>query len=289
MGHLRDEPPQPRGGRRADRAGRALQRARARPRGGSRARGGRPARGACGREQPDALRDRLAAPATHVVTLTVTEAGTSAHRRGADRAGAAAHAGGDARARAGGAPRGRGRRAAGDRLLRQPAAQRRACCAGWSRTPALAPGPTGSSEWIAAHADFPSTMVDRIVPAATAGDRDAASRLIGARDEATVVGEPFRQWVIEDSLPRPPAGVGGGRRDARARHPALRGDEAAAAQRRALRARLPRAAARPRDGRRTQSPTPSCARSWSGCGSRSSRRRSTRSRGSTSPATAPTC
>ena len=43
-------------------------------------------------------------------------------------------------------------------------------------------------------------MVDRIVPAATAADRDTASRLIGARDEATVVGEPFSQWVIEDAF-----------------------------------------------------------------------------------------
>ena len=43
-------------------------------------------------------------------------------------------------------------------------------------------------------------MVDRIVPAATAADRDTASRLIGARDEATVVGEPFSQWVLEDAF-----------------------------------------------------------------------------------------
>ena len=58
----------------------------------------------------------------------------------------------------------------------------------------------GLADWIAAHVDFPSTMVDRIVPATTAEDRDTASRLIGARDEATVVGEPFRQWVIEDAF-----------------------------------------------------------------------------------------
>jgi fructuronate reductase len=43
-------------------------------------------------------------------------------------------------------------------------------------------------------------MVDRIVPAATAADRDVASGLIGARDEATVVCEPFCQWVIEDAF-----------------------------------------------------------------------------------------
>jgi fructuronate reductase len=38
------------------------------------------------------------------------------------------------------------------------------------------------------------------VPAATAGDRETASGLIGARDEATVVCEPFCQWVLEDAF-----------------------------------------------------------------------------------------
>ena len=47
---------------------------------------------------------------------------------------------------------------------------------------------------------FPSTMVDRIVPATTAGDLDEAERLLGVRDEAVVVTEPFTQWVIEDAF-----------------------------------------------------------------------------------------
>ena len=128
--------------------------------------------------------------------------------------------------------------------------------------------PDDLADWIAAHADFPSTMVDRIVPATAAADRDTASRLIGARDEATVVGEPFSQWVIEDAFRGRRPAWEAGRRAARARHPPLRGDEAAAAQRRALGARLPRPAARARDGRRGGRATPSCARSWSGCGIR---------------------
>ena len=79
-------------------------------------------------------------------------------------------------------------------------------------------GLDGLADWIAEHADFPSTMVDRIVPAATAADRDTASRLIGARDEATVVGEPFSQWVLEDAFRgRRPAWEAAGRA-ARARH-----------------------------------------------------------------------
>ncbi|MDJ0627531.1 MAG: mannitol dehydrogenase family protein [Rhodobacter sp.] len=52
--------------------------------------------------------------------------------------------------------------------------------------------------WIAHEGRFPATMVDRIVPATTAADIDEAERLTGVRDEAVVVHEPFRQWVIED-------------------------------------------------------------------------------------------
>ncbi len=54
--------------------------------------------------------------------------------------------------------------------------------------------------WIAVEGRFPSTMVDRITPATTPDDIARISDMIGARDEACVVHEPFRQWVIEDSF-----------------------------------------------------------------------------------------
>lgn len=60
--------------------------------------------------------------------------------------------------------------------------------------------------WIAAHAAFPSSMVDRIVPAATEEALDAAAGATGLRDAAPVLHEPFRQWVVEDRFvdgPRP--------------------------------------------------------------------------------------
>ncbi|MFK4085972.1 mannitol dehydrogenase family protein [Kribbella sp. NPDC020789] len=47
---------------------------------------------------------------------------------------------------------------------------------------------------------FPASMVDRIVPATTDADRDEAARLLGVRDEAVVVAEPFLQWVIEEDF-----------------------------------------------------------------------------------------
>lgn len=52
---------------------------------------------------------------------------------------------------------------------------------------------------------FPNTMVDRIVPAATADSLALAEACLGLRDEAAIVCEPFIQWVIEDrfSGPRP--------------------------------------------------------------------------------------
>ena len=52
--------------------------------------------------------------------------------------------------------------------------------------------------WIEANVAFPSSMVDRIAPAVTQADIDFVERTYGYRDEAVVVGEPFRQWVIED-------------------------------------------------------------------------------------------
>jgi fructuronate reductase len=54
------------------------------------------------------------------------------------------------------------------------------------------------ADWIAARSAFPSTMVDRIVPAATDADLADAARLTGLEDQGVVTHEIFRQWVIED-------------------------------------------------------------------------------------------
>ncbi|WP_210435621.1 mannitol dehydrogenase family protein [Saccharopolyspora sp. ASAGF58] len=60
--------------------------------------------------------------------------------------------------------------------------------------------------WVSEHMRFPATMVDRIVPATTADDLTEVRTRTGLRDEAAVVAEPFRQWVIEDDFAaaRPP-------------------------------------------------------------------------------------
>jgi fructuronate reductase len=60
-------------------------------------------------------------------------------------------------------------------------------------------------DWFTANCTCPSTMVDRIVPATTDADRAEIESLLGMRDEAAVITEPFSQWVIEDKFagPRP--------------------------------------------------------------------------------------
>lgn len=79
-----------------------------------------------------------------------------------------------------------------DNLAHNGAALRQVVCS-FARQldPALA-------DWIAAHVTFPSTMVDRIVPATTDAERATAAEALGYRDAAPVPCEPFRQWVIED-------------------------------------------------------------------------------------------
>ncbi len=58
----------------------------------------------------------------------------------------------------------------------------------------------GFGDWVAEQVAFPSTMVDRIVPATTDADRETVAALIGAEDAWPVMAEPFTQWVIEDEF-----------------------------------------------------------------------------------------
>ena len=61
-----------------------------------------------------------------------------------------------------------------------------------------AAGDADLAAWIEAETAFPSTVVDRIVPATTAADLAVVADRLGVRDAGVVVAEPFRQWVIED-------------------------------------------------------------------------------------------
>ena len=56
------------------------------------------------------------------------------------------------------------------------------------------------AKWIENNVSFPSTMVDRIVPAMNQKTLDSVANLTGYYDPVAVVCEPFRQWVIEDNF-----------------------------------------------------------------------------------------
>jgi mannitol-1-phosphate/altronate dehydrogenase len=59
---------------------------------------------------------------------------------------------------------------------------------------------TDLAQWIEQNVTFPSTMVDRIVPAMTPDQFDVIEAQTGYRDPCGVVTEDFRQWVIEDNF-----------------------------------------------------------------------------------------
>lgn len=57
------------------------------------------------------------------------------------------------------------------------------------------------ADWVESDVPFPTTMVDRIVPATTDADRAANDAALGLTDAAPVMAEPFKQWVVEDVFP----------------------------------------------------------------------------------------
>ena len=56
------------------------------------------------------------------------------------------------------------------------------------------------AEWIEENISFPNSMVDRITPVTTPGDKQWLEQTHGIIDRWPVVAEPFRQWVIEDEF-----------------------------------------------------------------------------------------
>lgn len=54
--------------------------------------------------------------------------------------------------------------------------------------------------WTDAHVSFPSSMVDRIVPATTDQYRDLVAEQLGYRDLIPVPAEPFSMWIVEDNF-----------------------------------------------------------------------------------------
>lgn len=156
-------------------------------------------------ERPNDVAALLARPQVHVVTLTVTEKAYFVRDGAVDLDAVAANTGTLYHLLAAGFAK---RRAAGlpgltilscDNLAGNGVVLARGLASWLDRTdPAL-------RRWFETECACPSTMVDRIVPAATQADLDRVASVVGARDEGAVITEPFRQWVIEDRFagPRP--------------------------------------------------------------------------------------
>jgi len=156
-------------------------------------------------DDPQAVIDAIAAPTTHIVSFTVTEKAYLRRVDGSLDLAAAVGASSLYRFVAAGMA---ARKAAGlggltllscDNLAGNGAALKALM------RQYLAAKHPDLLNWFDGNCTCPATMIDRIVPAATAADRVAVESTLGARDEGAVVTEGFSQWVIEDDFagPRP--------------------------------------------------------------------------------------
>ena len=125
--------------------------------------------------------EAMAAPHTRWVTLTVTEKGYTPELAGLLAEGLAAR-------------RKRGSSgltiASCDNLSHNGDKLKTLCLA-------AAKGDESVSAWIGTHCAFPNSMVDRIVPAASAKTLASAEAALGATDGAALATESFWEWVIE--------------------------------------------------------------------------------------------
>lgn len=64
----------------------------------------------------------------------------------------------------------------------------------------------GFVRWLTDEVHFPSSVVDRVVPATTAADVAAVQERLGLHDAVPVVTEPHRSWVLESTPGLPPLG-----------------------------------------------------------------------------------
>ncbi|WP_370521731.1 mannitol dehydrogenase family protein [Novosphingobium sp. ERN07] len=156
-------------------------------------------------EEPDAVIAAVAAPATHIVSLTVTEKGYCRNEAG-DLDFDLAHSlsfyyfvtQGLLRRHKAGLP--------GITLLSCDNLADNGAKLNALMLQYLGRHEPDLVDWFAQNCTCPATMIDRIVPATTDDDRAmVAAALGGLTDEACVITEQFSQWVIEDNFagPRP--------------------------------------------------------------------------------------
>jgi mannitol 2-dehydrogenase len=167
-------------------------------------------------DDPDAVVERMAAPGTRIVTLTVTEGGYNTSPDTGLFDAEAPHVVADLR------PGAALRTTFG--LVTEALVRRRerglapfavVSCDNIPGNGHLARGAFAAfaglrdpalGEWVAAEVPFPDSMVDRITPVTTDADRASLAAATGVEDGWPVVCEPWTQWVLEDVFPggRPP-------------------------------------------------------------------------------------
>jgi len=147
----------------------------------------------------DAVIEKMADPAIRIVSLTITEGGYDVANDPTPRAGTWALMAEALRRR-------RARGVAPFTVMSCDNLQGNGEVAQSALTAVAGLDDPGLAEWIAEDVSFPSTMVDRITPITTDGDRAAVRESFGVDDRWPVVCEPFAQWVVEDDFPagRPP-------------------------------------------------------------------------------------
>jgi mannitol 2-dehydrogenase len=162
-------------------------------------------------DDPEAVLERMAAPSTRIVSLTVTEGGyhvntvtgeldATAAALAADLVpGAVPHSAFGLIIEALMRRRSRGIEPftiqSCDNILGNGDVARRMLTAfARLRDPELA-------EWMSAHVAFPNSMVDRITPVTTEADRALIAEHFGIDDLWPVVCEPYTQWVLQDDFP----------------------------------------------------------------------------------------
>ncbi len=145
-------------------------------------------------EDPEAVIELLANPATRIVSLTITEGGYTPPL--SDVFGLVAEALDRRRVRGLPSPT----IVSCDNIVENGNVARRAFTSHAHRlNPELA-------QWMREHTKFPNSMVDRITPVTTAEAIERLRSEFGVQDAWPVVAEPFAMWVLEDDFAdgRPP-------------------------------------------------------------------------------------
>lgn len=140
-------------------------------------------------DDPAATIERLAAPATRIISMTITEGGYQI-RDPASVFGLIAEALARRRDRGIAAPT----IVSCDNIEHNGDVARRAVLA---HAELLR---TGLADWVAEHARFPSSMVDRITPVTTPEIVATVERDFGVTDEWPVLAEAFAAWVLVDDF-----------------------------------------------------------------------------------------